>query len=145
MKLRNQQSGVALVVSLLMLTVMTLLAVTAIRSSDMSLRIISNVQSEKLVEEQAHRGIEVALNDKDHFYSPGEIVYNPADDGDNLTTTVSAAECVGVRPMPGYSANMPNAPEETVWEVTAEAQDTTSGARATVNQGVKIIMTAGNC
>lgn len=145
MKPYNQQRGAALVVSLLMLTVMTLLAVTAIQSSNVSLRIVSNVQSEQIVTEQAQLGIEEALSSKDNFYSPSDITYNPTSDGDNLETTVEAAECLSVRPMPGYSANMANAPEETVWEVTAEASDAASGARVRVNQGVKIVMTAGNC
>lgn len=145
MKFHNRQRGAALIVSLLMLTVMTLLAVTSIQSSNVSLRIVSNVQSERIVTEQAQRGIEHALSDKANFYSPSDITYNPTGDGDNLETTVSAAECLGVRPMPGYSANMTNAPEETVWQVTAQASDAASGAETAINQGVKIIMTAGNC
>lgn len=145
MRFQKCQRGAALVVSLLMLTVMTLLAVTAIQSSNVSLRIVSNVQSEQIVTEQAQRGIEEALSDKDNFYSPAAITYNPSGDSDHLETTVSEAECVSVRPMPGYSANMANAPEETVWEVTAESSDSASGASVTVNQGVKIVMTAGNC
>jgi len=141
----RKQNGVALVVSLLMLSVMMLLAVTAIRSSEVSLRIVANVQSQQIAEEDAERAIETVLSSADNFQNPHAVTYNPSSDSDGLTTTVSKADCLSVRPAPGYSARMPNAPEETTWEVTASANDDRSGARTEVHQGVKIIMTAGNC
>lgn len=135
------QRGAALVVSLLMLTVMTLLAVTAVRSSNVSLRIAANDQAHQRVEAVASQAVESALSSKDNFYDPKALTHSH----DGITAQIQAADCLHVRPAPGYSARMALAPEETVWEVRATASDPATGAQVNLHQGVKIIMSSGEC
>ena len=58
----HKQSGVTLVVVLIMLTVITLLAITAINLSSINLKIVGNVQQRLVAESVAQTAIERTLN-----------------------------------------------------------------------------------
>ena len=140
MTVRRQQ-GAVLIVSLLMLVVLTLLAVSAINTSTVNLRIVDNMRAQQEVESTTQRAIEQVLSDVDNFSSPAAQTLTI--DGHNVA--ISQPQCVRFRPATGYSAKWGLAPEDTTWEVDASLTDASTGAQANIRQGIEIRMTAGNC
>jgi len=49
------------------------------------------------------------------------------------------------QPATGYSALSGVAPQDTYWDVHANASDSTTGATSEVHQGVQMRLPAGNC
>ena len=137
----KKQSGAVLVISLLMLLVMTLLAVSSISSSNVNLLIVNNVQSSLQTEAAAQQAIELAISDIETFNSPAELSRTI----DGRDVTVTQAHCLGYEPAAGFSAKWSLAPEDTVWQFAAQASDSVSGAGASITQGVRILMAAGAC
>lgn len=136
-----RQAGVVLVVSLLMLLVLSLLAVSAIGTSNTSLLIVNNMQSQQRAQALGQLGIERAISSIETFNNPAQASLTI----DGETVTVSKAECLAATPATGYSAVWELAPEDTTWEVTATVTEGASGARATVVQGVDTRLVAGSC
>lgn len=138
---RPYQRGAVLVTSLLMLVVLTLLAVSSIRSSSVNLLIVDNMQSQKHAEGLAQRAIAEVLGDVDSFKNPAaqQLTF------ENVAVQVTEAQCIGYRTATGYSIRMGRGylpPEDTAWEFSASVDE---AAKATIHQGVQIRMTAGNC
>jgi len=136
----GKQSGAALVVSLLLLLVMTVLAVTSINTSRVNLLIVRNLQDKADTESGALQAIETFLSDRGNFYNPQARSY--AINGRNIT--VSAPDCLYETPASGYSASWSLAPQETHWELSAHDENS-GGASTEMVQGVKINMLSGNC
>lgn len=136
-----RQRGAVLVVSLLMLLVMTVLAVSTIDTSNINFQIINNLQSSLQNDAAAQRAIELTISDIATFTNPGARSLTI----EGQQVNVSRARCRGFTPGTGFSAKWGLAPEETVWELTASASDPVSGASASSTQGVRILMTAGSC
>lgn len=143
----KKQTGTTLVVSLLMLIVLTLLAVTAINTTIMDLRIARNMQAKQETEAAAQEAIEQVISSIANFNTPTDqtITVN------GLTVAVAAPQCLGERPALGYSATWGLAPQDTHWEVAASASDNNltpaarTGARTTIHQGIEIRLPAGSC
>lgn len=141
MMIPRKQRGAVLIVSLLFLLVMTILAVSTISSSNVNLLIVNNVQNTLQTEAAAQYAIEQTLDNIDLFSSPSEQSLQI----NERNVAVSRAHCRGYQPAPGFSAKWALAPEDTVWELAAEARDPVSGANATITQGVRILMVSGSC
>jgi type II secretory pathway component PulK len=140
--MKHKQRGAVLVVSLLMLLVMTLLAVSSISSSNVNLLIVNNVQNSLQTEAVAQQAIEQSLSDMATFDSPGVRTLTIAE----RQVEVTRARCLGFEPASGFSAKWSLAPEETMWQLSATTEDASvSGAIAHLTQGVRILMTAGTC
>ena len=138
----THEHGAVLVTSLLMLVVLTLLAVSSIRASSVNLLIVDNMQSQKEAQALADRAVADVLSDSSAFITPTAqtLTY------DGVEVNVTASECIASQIASGYSVvwgGIP--PEDTVWEFSATAANTSGGAGARVHQGVQIRMTAGNC
>lgn len=140
MSLHNQR-GATLVVALLMLAVLALLGVNAVTNSTVNLRIVSNMQAHQDIEAATQNAIEQVISSIASFNNP----QNRTITVDGIPVTVSAPECLDVRPAEGYSAAFALAPVETQWDVRAAATDAATSARTAIRQGVAITLPAGAC
>ena len=143
MKLIKKQSGAVLFVSLILLVMMTLFAVSSINMSTINLKIVGNMQAIKTMDANAQDAIEQILSDMDQFSltpSASTIVSSIS------SVTVLAPACIDSRTATGYSAVVGNIiPEDNTWEITAQVTDSVTGATSNIHQGVEIRMLAGNC
>ncbi len=141
MKGTGRQGGAALVVALLMLVVMALLGISAISSSTVNQSIIFNVQAQQEAEAAAQDGIEQAISSIDAFKKPAANPLTVA----GLAVSVSAPVCIGSQVKSGYSLTMLFPPEDTHWELSATVDDTATGSKVVIRQGVSIVMPSGSC
>jgi len=146
----NRQSGAALLFALVTLVILTLFAISAISSSNMNLKIVGNVQMQKIMEDAAQEAIEQVLGSSTNFAipvpNPGTINVNGGPSYINgATVTVSIPVCLMSTRAPGYDLTNPLVPEDNIWEVKANVTDNTTGASAIVHQGIKLRELAGNC
>ena len=144
------QRGVALVIGMIMLVLLTLLVISAINSGSVNLRITGNMQAEDEARAVAQQAIEQYASVYANFYpSPVGPVTNPYDinnDGSNeYSVTIAAPVCRSAS-----KQTVPRLPEcavgikagiycwDTLWDVTAVATDSKTGVSQTVTQGVSI-------
>lgn len=158
---RKKQSGVVLIISLVMLVAMTVLFVGMMNMSTNQHVVIGNYQMKKEAEQAARQGLEEFLNTQSGFTNtllsgnplplpyygtPGSGgIYKSTSAINGYEVTVSAPYCYGARRAPGYSAISQIAPEDTNWTVSVTAKDIRTGAQAVIESGIKIRMGAGNC
>jgi Tfp pilus assembly protein PilX len=144
------QRGATLLISLIMLVVLTLFAVAGFNLSSVNLKIAGNFQNQKYMEAVAQQGIEVALSNSPWF-GWGAVTHSCAGGTTALciggfNVTVSAPGCIYTGPAAGYSLKVGViVPDDNDWQVNASVTDALTGARATVTQGVRMRMLAGNC
>lgn len=166
---RVKQRGATLVTALVMLVVLTLLVLSAIRSSTTNLRIAGNMQMQGEIVEAAQQAAEQIIS-YNFPANPQLAVSNAsaATIGNATYTTAASAVCTGSKPVPN---NTPNIPAQCIssstagntgiifvsgvtlsgtswclaqqWDVRAQATDTRTGASATVHQGVSLYVDAG--
>jgi type IV pilus assembly PilX-like protein len=141
--MKTREQGATLLVVLVMLVVITLLGIAGIRMSSSSLLIIGNMQSRKFVENWALQGIEQVMTTITPFNAPTSAVAVPAPSG--VTVAVSTRICQYSTPAAGYSAIAAIVPEDNQWEFDVTVNDSFTGARARMVQGVKIRQLAGSC
>jgi Tfp pilus assembly protein PilX len=139
----RRQQGVVLFISLVMLVMMTLFAVSSINLSTVNLRIVGNMQAIKAMDADAQAAIEQTISTMDSFnLTPTATTIT----GSLATVTVNAPVCLDSQTARGYSAVASAIiPEDNVWEVSATVTDNVTGATSTIHQGVEIRMLAGNC
>lgn len=138
----HSQRGATLIVSLIMMVVMTLFAVSAINLSSMNLKIVGNMQAQRLMEMAAQDAIERMVSTPAYF-SLTPTTQNFTISG--LNVSVSAPACVRSTAATGYSATSGISPQDNDWEFVAAVTDGLSGAGLRLHQGVRIRMLAGNC
>jgi type II secretory pathway pseudopilin PulG len=156
------QAGATLVVSMIMLLILTLLVVSAIRSSTTNLRIAGNMQVQGEVAAAAQQAVEQVI-DGDFTTVPSEqnipVSMGVADYTVNVTKpTCSNTEPVALDelkkddandqlcfgdsdPLPvvdssGKQITTPSKCNKQVWEVRASVTDSNTGANTSVVQGV---------
>lgn len=138
---RNQE-GAVLIVSLIILIVLTLFAVSGINLTNVNLKIVGNMQAQKRMEMAAQNAIEQTLSSPTYFsMSPAARTVNVG----GYNVDLAAPSCVQSVAATGYSATSGISPEDNDWEIVAEVTDTLSGAKVVIHQGVRIRMLAGNC
>lgn len=142
MTFARKQRGATLIVSLIMLMVLTLFAVSAINLSSINLRIVGNMQAQKNMELVAQDAIERVLNSAAYF-GPTAVAQSFSIQGFDVDVTAPA--CVRSVPATGYSATSGISPEDNDWELIATVEDGLTGAALNLHQGVRIRMLAGNC
>lgn len=148
-----KQSGASLIVSLIMLVILTLLVVTAIRTSNTGLRIAGNMQAQAEAANAAQVAIEQVLSTPAIFVTPEARTIAVG----SYSVTVAAPECTMTSPVDnGTSADInqnlyvegsasgagANDYLFTYWDVAATVTDSSSGATATLHQGVKVVLPA---
>ena len=168
MKLRHAQSGITLVMSLIMLIVLTLLVVSAIRFGNINLKIAGNAQ----IEAEASAATQVAIEKivleistatnidtipaRDVVVSTGGASYTvnvakpTCNLSRNIVTTELNASNLNDRPCyeggdydPAYDENgkpiaKPTACKDQQWDVAASYTDASSGAKVSMLQGLAV-------
>ena len=129
MNARNSQRGITLLVSLIMLVVLTLFALSIINLSNINLRIAGNMEMKRETESVAQRGVDDVLKSAQMTISGGTITVGNA----SYTPTVTK-ECVDSK----VSAESDPTVKvyDSIWVVKAEVSDSRSGAKSVVQQGV---------
>ena len=141
--MRRHQRGATLLISLIMLVVLTLFAVTGFNLSSVNLKIAGNFQAQRGMEAAAQQAIEQVLSTAAAF-SLAPAAQTVTVSGFNVG--VSAATCNYVRTASGYGKDIEAlAPEDKDWQVGATVTDTLTGAQANITQGVLIRLPKGNC
>ena len=148
MKTQHTQRGSTLLISLIMLAVLALFAVSAIRSSLVSLKIAGNTQYKLEAQTAAQRAIDDFVSVLSNFTTPpaasATATVDATGGGANYTVSISAPKCVYIKAVPGYSYSLASqAPKDTSWRLTSTASDSATGAQVTINQGVKVVLPAG--
>lgn len=162
------QRGATLLISLIMLVVLTLFAITAIRTGNIGLKIVGNQQSQKLMEAAAAQAIEQVVSNLGNFDAIALIapaataaqrvcvnanaaagdpaaVIPPTACTSGTQVDVQPVRCVSAKRQTGGSLTQPMSTYENTWEIIATVTDTLTGAKATYHQGVMIRMLASSC
>lgn len=165
----TKQHGATLVTALVMLIVLTLLVLSAIRSSTTNLRIAGNMQMQGEIVAAAQQAAEQIISY--NFTTNPQFAATTASAatiGLATYTTSASAVCTGSRPVPN---NTPNIPQQCIssstagntgiiyvsgvtltgtswclaqqWDVRGQATDTRTGATATIHQGISLYVDAG--
>ncbi len=140
----HRQRGATLLVSLIMLVVLTLFAVTGFNLSSVNLKIAGNFQQQRYVEAVVQQAIEQVISTSTAFNSAAALPAPITIDG--ITVSFNLFSCNYYVTATGYTKKIGEmAPEDTDWEMRASATDSFGGATATVSQGVRARLLAGNC
>lgn len=171
MNLKNKQRGSTLITALIMLIVLTLLVVSAIRSSNTNLRIAGNMQMQEEAVAAAQQALEQTIS-YNFTASPASGVINVDINNDgtvDYTANISQPVCLGSTALTNATPNLPSVcissgaatntgimsasgvPVTTgqswcfaqEWEAQASVTSTSTGAKATVHQGVTLNVPAG--
>ena len=148
----SRQRGLAMVIGMIMLVLLTLLVVSAINSSSVNLRITGNMQAQDEARAMAQQAIERVLGVKANFYptptaqaATNYYVDNNSTGNAVYSVSVAAPVCKGAaKQFPGRTADCINGARaglfcwDTLWEVVATATDTKTGVRQVITQGVAI-------
>jgi hypothetical protein len=166
MATRQRQGGVAMVIGMIMLVLITLLVVSAISSSSVNLRIAGNMQAEEGARAVAQQAIEQVMGASAKFYpTPTGINYQASPAGPlstaanydinndgipDYTVWVAPPVCkVAAKEVPGRTADCINGARaglycwDTVWEVVGTATDSVTGVKQVVTQGITIRFAPG--
>jgi type IV pilus assembly PilX-like protein len=147
---RRRESGVALVIGMIMLVLLTLLVVSAINTGTINLRISGNMQSEDEARAMAQQAIEKFITSYSNFYpvlaGPVTAGYDVNNDATaDYSVTVAKPLCKRAsQQIPPRSIDCANGAKngiycwDTLWEVSATATDARSGASQSVVQGVSL-------
>lgn len=165
-KIAPRQRGAALIVTLLMLVVITLLAVALINSSTVNLRIVDNMRTIQEQESMVQRAIERVSSDPS-FFAPGggDRIINfdnnldPNNEGTN-NVRVEPAQCISAFPPDGTGEEGEGSAtggtgvsgevgtEITIWLVRAcftSDNNCDPEQHMTITQGVRTLLLVGNC
>lgn len=152
---RHKQRGATLLVSLIMLIMLTLFAVSMINSSSLGLRIASNFQSQKVMEQAAIQELENFISVPANFdeAAPQQPAVCAGGVGANCTGGYlvridGPLRCLRGAPAPGYSKKVETlSPDDVDWEVTARVSDPSNTAieHMRITEGVRVRMLAGAC
>jgi hypothetical protein len=143
MKSVKRQGGASLVISLIMLVVLTLMAVSSMNLNNTSLKIVGNMQSQKALDNAAQEANATILSSFANFAVP--VPTPPAMTVNGYSVTAATPVCKKSALAFGYQFDDPLAPEDTNWELQASASDSLTGSSSVVHNGVKIRLPAGNC
>lgn len=156
---RGNQQGIVLILSLIMLMVLTLIAVSAIRLSTVNLRSVANAQSRTEAMSTAQRTIELLLSTNFTENIAGTATTLTVSEGGKNYSVVVARPCV-VRTVPvqntaldvtraddlkclDTTTNPFSACADTIWQLQATASSGWFGANVSITQGTGIRMDNG--
>ena len=146
----KRQRGVALVIGMIMLVLLTLLVVSAINTSTTNLKVAGNMQSEDEARAMAQQAIEQFISSYGNFYpvvlGPTTTPFDVNNDAtSDYSVTVAKPVCKrAAQQIPPRSIDCANGAKngiycwDTLWEVAATAVDTKSGVSQSVVQGVSL-------
>ncbi len=152
-----RQQGATLITALVMLIVLTLLVVSAIRSSTVNLRVAGNMQIQQENIHAAQQGTEAYISN-DFTQSPAQssIPVTINSTTPNYTANVAKPTCFGTRPLQvnepmtpdgcrGSNKYDPNNTSPTdcsaqQWDVSTTVTDPVTNTPTTVHQGISSIV-----
>ena len=165
----GRQGGMTLLVSMIMLVVLTLFAITAIRTGNIGFKIVGNQQAQKLMEGAAQQAIEQTISNLGNF-DPADpllvaaatstarqrvcinaaagdppVAVPPATCASGTQVDVLPVRCISTRRSQYDSLTQATATYDNQWEIVATVTDSLTGAKATYHQGVKIRMLSSSC
>jgi type II secretory pathway pseudopilin PulG len=150
--LTRAQRGATLVIALIMLVVLTLFGISAISTGVVNLRIARNTQMASEAQLAAQRVIDTQISSLATFTAPTASTSTVDASGGGTAYSVAFAvpDCIYIKQADGYSYPPPGgtsiAPKDTTWRLVATATDAATGARLTVQQGVKVrLPTSATC
>lgn len=152
----RRQRGATLLVTLIMLVVLTLFAVTGFNLSSVNLKIVGNFQQQKATEAVVQQAIEQLVSTVTAFNATPAATDICVNGTGTDSTTCSASggswvhidkpACNYTTAARGYTKKIGElTPEDTNWEVRASFTDSTTKASVAVVQGLAVRMLAGNC
>jgi Tfp pilus assembly protein PilX len=146
------QRGATLLVTLIMLVVLTLFAVTMFNLASVNLKIIGNFQSQKEIEGAVQQALEQIMTTATIFETPAaRDICVPGGTAPPCASTqhkvsIERPRCNYTVAAKGYTKKIGElTPEDTSWEVRGAYTDGRTGATAGIVQGVGVRMLAGNC
>ena len=172
MNIRSRQRGATLVIGLVMLVVLTLLVLSAMRSSNVNMRIAGNMQMQEETAAAAVQASEQVIS-TNFTASPVAQAITVAIGNANYTANVPVPSCTGSLSIANANLNPINPADAPCissgtaqntglmvsgvaaaatgqswcylqqWEVQAQVTDASTGATATSVQGVSIRVPAG--
>ena len=146
----KRQRGATLIITLIMLVILTLFAVTGFNLSSVNLKVVGNFQQQKAMEAVAQQAIEQIISTATPFSltpTASTVCVNGSGGGctGGYMVAVSAPQCHYTTTAQGYTKKVGElTPEDTDWEIRAQVSDPL-GAQAAIVQGVGIRLLAGNC
>ena len=165
----RRQRGATLLISLIMLIVLTLFAVSAIRTGNVGFRIVGNQQAQKLMEAAAQQAIEQVASNLGNFdaatlilpatttaqrvcvnAAAGDLVVvlpggTPSTCPSGTQVDVAPVRCISTKVASGGSLTQSMGVYDNVWEIIATVTDSVTGAKAVYHQGIRVRMLANNC
>lgn len=139
---RQRQRGVVLVVSLLMITVLALLATASINLGTGSMLIAQNQQSEQVAVTAADTLVEETLSDLDVLANGTPL---PPETRDGVTVERTAPVCMGSATLPGFSLTNKLALQHNYYRFQVTATETGTNANANIQAGARVLQNAGTC
>jgi Tfp pilus assembly protein PilX len=148
---KHAQRGATLIVGLIMLVLITLVVTSAFMLSTGNLRAVGNMQFREEAIAAANLAIEQVIS-TDFTAAPksANVDVDIDQNGEfDYTVTVQTPKCVQASPAPpdpstlsGVSSNVATSSDfNTVWDIEARVNDTSTGAAVTIWQGVRKRMT----
>lgn len=156
-----RQHGATLIVSLVILVMLTLFAISMINSSSLGLRIVSNFQAQKVMEQGANEELEnfislssnfsmsappaqvnVCVNGAEGTAGPGESCAG------GYRVIIDPPQCLRGTPATGYTKKIGElAPDDVDWEITASvvAPNDSTNVHMRITEGVRVRMLSGAC
>jgi len=152
----SRQRGVVLILSLIMLVVLTLLAISAIRLSTVNLRAVANAQARSEAMSAAQRTIDLILssNFTDNIAGTQQVL-TVTEGGKNYTVSVARPCLVSLSPIKNVDidlaidedrrcvdtvSNPYSACAQTIWQLQANASSGWFGTNIAITQGTGIKM-----
>ena len=83
----RRQRGVTLIITLIMLVVITLFAVSAFNSSNINLKVVGNMQSQSEAMAASQRAIEETVSHTDFYNTPANAIPAPCGNAPNMLCT----------------------------------------------------------
>ena len=131
------QSGVALVVALIMLGLLAIIGVAAVKLSTTHFRVVGNLQAENETKMALQSKVESYIGDPTSFFPPnGPSRSSITVNGHAVIVDIGLPRCVASLTPPDSSIQNPSA--SAVFEICAKAQDTVTGANMTYRWGVNV-------
>ena len=150
----RRQRGATLLVTLIMLVLLTLFAVTGFNLSSVNLKIIGNFQQQIAAEAQVRQALEEVMSTVTLFTSPAATCRpsgatpsgTPLACASSADVVVEQPGCKYAAPARGYTKRLGElTPEDTTWEVRASYTDPVTKAAVGMVSGVGVRLLAGNC
>ena len=170
MTVLNKQRGSTLLVALVMLMLLTLIAFAAMNASTTSIQVVGNAQFREEANAAAQQAIEGVIS-SDFTVNPASSVVTVNVGGTDYVATVSVPTCKSSMPLPFTELDPVNKPDDAncmgsapvnpgpigpgpaptpptncnkqMWEVNATVDDSDTGARTNLHQGVSLRVPAG--